>query len=64
MSIVFGTVHSDRTVVALLHKHFTSWLSPFCNFIGIMMNYATMSESHTTAYVNNSFTFVKLAYYI
>jgi len=25
--MVFGTVHSDRTVVILLHKHFSSWLS-------------------------------------
>ena len=46
-------------MVVLLHKHFSSWLSPFCNSISIVTNctYATMSESHTTAYVNNSFTF-------
>ena len=24
-SIVFGTVHSVRTIVVLLHKHFSSW---------------------------------------
>jgi len=28
-------VHSDRTLVALLNKHFSSWLSTFCNSVSI-----------------------------
>jgi len=65
-STVFGTVHSDRTVVVLLHKHFNSWLSTFCDSISIIMNcmYANISESHIMASVNNLFDFFKLAYYI
>jgi len=44
-SVVFGIVHSNRTVVVLLHKYFSSWLSTFCNSISIIMNctYAIMS---------------------
>jgi len=65
-SIVFGTVHSDRTVVVLLHKHFSSWISTFCNSTSITMNcmYANISESHIMASVNNSFNFFKSAYYV
>jgi hypothetical protein len=66
MSIVFGMVHSARTVVVFLHKHFSSWLSTFCNSISIIMNgmYAVMSKSNITAYVNSSFPFLMLAYYV
>jgi hypothetical protein len=51
-SLVFWTVHSERSVVVLLHKHFSSWLSTFCNSVGIFTNctYATISESSITAY--------------
>jgi len=65
-SIVFGTVHSARTVVVLLHKHFSSWLSTFCNSISITMNcmYANISESHIMASVNNLFNFFKSPYYV
>ena len=37
-SKVFGMVHCNRTVVVLLHKHFSSWLTIFCNSISIIMN--------------------------
>jgi hypothetical protein len=52
-------VHSNRTVVALLHKHFSSWLSTFCKSVSIIANctYTTVSECYITAYVNNTFTF-------
>ena len=65
-SVVFGMVHSDRTLVVLLHKHFSSWLSTFCNSISITMNctYANINESHIMASVNNSFNFFKSAYYV
>jgi len=57
--IVFGTVHSDRTVVVLLYKHFHSWRSIFSNSVSIMnYTYATMSKS------NSLFTFFKPAYYV
>jgi hypothetical protein len=64
--VVFGAVHSKRTVVVLLHKHFSSWLSTFFNSISIITNctYTTTSESNITEFVNNSFHFFKLAYYI
>jgi len=41
---VFGMVHLDRTVVVLLHKHFSSWLTTFCNSISTITNhmYVTM----------------------
>ena len=32
-SKVLGIVHSERTVVVMLHKHFSSWLGTFCNSI-------------------------------
>ena len=53
--IVFGTVHSDRTVIVLIHKHFSSSLSTFFHAISIIINckYATVSESNIMAYVNN-----------
>jgi len=65
-SMVFGTVHSDMTVVVLLHKHFSSWLSTYCNSISVIMycTYATVSESKIMPFFSNSFTFFKLAYYV
>ena len=58
--------HSDRTDVVLLHKHFSSWLSIFCNSVSIITNciYATISKSNITAYVNNWFTLFKSVYYV
>lgn len=58
-------VHSDRTVVVLLHRHFSSWLTTFCNSVSIVTNctYITMSESNIMDYVNNSFTFFMSAFY-
>jgi len=55
----FGMVHSERTVVVLLHSHFSSWLSTFCNSVSIIMNctYTSMSKSNITAYVNSLITF-------
>ena len=55
--MVLGMVHYNRTVVVLLHKCFSSWLSTFCNSISIIMNctYTTMSESNIAPYTNNSF---------
>jgi len=49
-----------------LHKHFSSWLSTFCNSISIIMNcmYTAMSKSNITAYVNSSFIFFMLPYYV
>jgi len=65
-SIVLGTVHSDRTVLVLLHKHFSSLLNTFCSCFNIVMYcmYTAMSKSNIMAYVNNSFTFFKLPCYI
>jgi len=59
MSVVFGTIDSDRTVVVLVHKHFSSWLCTFCNCISIIMicTYANMSTPNITAYIKSSFTF-------
>jgi len=47
-SIVFGMVHSDRTVVVLLHKQFSSWIISFFNSISIVLNctYTTMNDSN------------------
>ena len=63
MSIVFGTVHSNRTVVVLLYKHFSSWLTTFCSSVNIITNctYTTVRASDIMANVNNSFTFLKSA---
>jgi len=36
--MVFGTVHSARTGVVLLHKHFSLWLNIFCNSVSIITN--------------------------
>jgi len=49
-STVFGSVYSNRTVVVLLHKHFSSWLSTFYNSINIIKNcmYTTMNKSNIT----------------
>jgi hypothetical protein len=64
--MVFGTVHSARTVVVLLHKHCSSWLSIFCNSISIITNctYANVSKSNIMTYVNNLFPFFRSAYYV
>ena len=58
-SIVFGTVHSTRTVIVMVHKHFSCWCSTFFNFVSIIMNYmyTTISESRITAHVNICSTF-------
>jgi len=66
ISVIFGTVHCDGTVVVLLHKHLSSWLSTLFNFVCIITNctYANMSEYNITAYVNNLFTFFQSAYYV
>jgi len=52
-SYIFGTVHSDRTVVVLLHKHFLSIPSPFFNSASVITNcqYAAMSKLYITVYV-------------
>jgi hypothetical protein len=60
---VFGTAHSDWTVVSLLLKHFRSSLSTICNSVSIY-RYAAVSEYYITTYINNSFTFLKSAYYV
>ena len=59
-------IHSDRTVVVLLHKHIHSWLITFFNSVSIIANcmYATMSDYNIMAYVNNLFIFFKSAYYV
>ena len=59
-------VHSSRTVVVFLHKHFISWRSTSCNSISIIMNcmYTAMSKSNITGYVNSSSTFFMLAHYV
>jgi hypothetical protein len=64
-SIVCGTVHSDRTVVDLLHEYFRSWLSTLCKSISIFTycTYATMSESNIMPCVKNSFTFSNYVYF-
>jgi hypothetical protein len=56
---MFGTAPSDRTVVVLLHKHFSSQLSTSCNSISIITNctYANTRKCNIMPYVNNSFTF-------
>jgi len=38
ISIIHGMVHSDRTVVVLQHKHFSSWHGTFCNSIITITN--------------------------
>jgi len=53
-SIVFGIVHSDRTVVGLLPKHYNSWLSTFCKSTSTVTN---CTYANVMAYVNSSFTF-------
>jgi hypothetical protein len=46
-STIFGMVHSGRSVVVLLHRHFSSWLNTVFNSVSIITNctYATVSES-------------------
>ena len=61
-------VHSDRTVVVLLHTHthFSSWLSTFFDSVSSSKNstYSDMSKDNITAYFSNLFTFLKLAFYV
>jgi hypothetical protein len=56
MSIIFGTVHSDRSAIVLQHKYFRSWLSTFCKSINVSTccMYAAVSESNIMPCVNNS----------
>ena len=56
---------SDRTVVVLLHKHFSSCKWTVCNSVCIITNctYANTNAPNITEYENNSFSFCKLAYY-
>jgi len=63
-SIVFDSGQSNMTVVVLLHKHFSSWLSNSCNSFSIIMycTYATVSKCNITAFVSNSFSFFKTTY--
>jgi hypothetical protein len=55
----FGSVHSIRITVDLLHKHFPSSRSTSCNRSVIMTNCscANKSQSDITACVNNLFSF-------
>jgi hypothetical protein len=46
-SIVFGMVHSDRTGVVFLYKHFSSWLSTFFNSTSIITNCTLLWDSLT-----------------
>ena len=64
--MVFGTENSDRTMVILLHEHFSFWLNTFCNAMSIITNcaYVNVSEYNIMAYVKNSFTFFTLVYYV
>jgi hypothetical protein len=41
-------VHSDRTVVVFLHKHFSSWHSTFFNSISIITNSVTLISASLT----------------
>jgi len=53
-------VHSDRTVVVLLHKHLSSRHNTSFNSIRIITKWTyTTTESNIMAYVKNSFTFKK-----
>jgi hypothetical protein len=65
-SIVFGMVHSDRTVLVLICKHFSSRVSTICNSISLIVDCtcATMRECSLMAYVSSLFIFYKSAYYI
>jgi hypothetical protein len=53
MSYIFGTVHSNSTVVVLLHKHSLFIPSPFFNSASSTTNcqYATVSKHNITVYV-------------
>jgi len=57
-------VHSDSTAVHWLHKHFSSSLSTFSNYVSIITNctYPNISASNIMTYVNNSFSFFKLVF--
>jgi hypothetical protein len=63
--MVLGTVRYDRTVVVLLHKPFSSWLSTFCNSVSISRTVPTLPwASQTLQHIPTiRFTFFKLAYY-
>ena len=56
-SYIYGTVHSNRTVVALLHKHFFR-PSPFFNSSSIITHcqYANMRKHNIMPYVITSFS--------
>jgi len=64
-SYIFGAVHSDSTVVVLLHKRFLFITSPFFNSASIIANcqYATVSKTNITVYVTLHSHFFESAYY-
>ena len=47
-STFLGMIHSNRTVVLLLHKHFGCWLSTSCNPISIITNCTYVDISNLT----------------
>jgi hypothetical protein len=47
-SIVYDTVLSEKTVIVLLHKHFSSWLNIFFNSIGNFMFVRTLVRANLT----------------
>jgi hypothetical protein len=62
MSIVCGTVHSDRTVVVLLHKHFSSWISTLCVSAFSRIEHLLLWANVTlTLYVNNFFHLLEVS---
>ena len=65
-SIVLGTVHSDRTVVVLLHKHFGFWTCTFSVILSALSRIVPTLQwvSLTLWHINNLFTFFKSAYYV
>ena len=60
---ISSAVHFSRTLLVLLHRHFSSDLA-LSLIVSIITNctYTHMSKSNIMAYVNNSFTFFKSAY--
>jgi len=49
--IIFGTVHSDRNVAVLLHKHFSLWFSMFAilsvlSWIVHILTWANLTIQH------------------
>jgi hypothetical protein len=59
-NIVRGAVYSDMTVIVMLYFSLSVTVSALPR-ISLTLN---MSESNITAYINNSFTFFKSAYYV